>query len=83
MMRQSQIAEGMISKLRHTLARLNDGKEEHIEQGVGEGMTPALTEVLLVDVVDALRELHRYVGMVERKCEEVEVQANRRRFHPF
>jgi hypothetical protein len=80
MMRQSQIAEGMISKLRHTLARLKDGKEEHIEQGVGEGMTPALTEVLLVDVADAMRELHRYIQMVERKCEEVEIIANRRRF---
>ena len=79
MMRQSQIAEGKISKLRHTLAKLKDG-ETNGYLGVGDGMTPALTEVLLVDVADTMRELHRYIQMVERKCEEVEIIANRRRF---
>jgi len=72
MMRQSQIAEGMIAKLRHALAKLKDAPT-----------TMSLTEVLLVDVADAMRELHRYVVLVERKCEEVEILANRRRFHPF
>jgi len=74
MMRQAQIAEGMISKLRHSLAKLKDACPEY-------SMT--VGELLLVDVADAMRELHRYVVLVERKCEEVEVQANRRRFHPF
>ncbi|MCK5316911.1 MAG: hypothetical protein KAJ55_03305 [Anaerolineales bacterium] len=78
MMRQAQIAEGKISKLRHTLAKLKDGEQEYLS--VGDGMTPALTEVLLVDVADAMRELHRYVVMVEQECEQAKIQANRRRF---
>ncbi len=78
MMRQAQIAQGRISKLRHTLAKLEDGEQEHL--GVGDGMTPALTEVLLRDVADAMRELHRYVVLVEQKCEQAEIQANKRRF---
>ncbi len=69
-MRQSQIAEGKISKLRHTLAKLKDAPT-----------TMSLDEVLLVDVGDALRELHRYVVLVEQKCEQAEIQANRRRFY--
>lgn len=78
MMRQSQIAEAKIAKLRHTLQKLKDGQKEHL--GVGDAMTPALTEVLLVDVADAMRELHRYVQMVERKCDDVETVARKRRF---
>ena len=73
MMRQAQIAEGMISKLRHTLAKLKDA----------QAMTPELTEVLFIAVVDALREEHRYVQLVEQKCEQAEIIANRRRFQPF
>ena len=63
MMRQSQIAEGMISKLKQAVLDNPD-------------IDPCTKEIL-----DALRELHRYVQMVERKCEEVEIQANRRRFY--
>jgi len=72
MMRQAQIAEGKIAKpkLRHTLAKLKDGE-------VGD--TGYLT--LLVDVADALREEHRYVQLVEQKCEQAEIIANRRRFY--
>ncbi len=69
MMRQAQIAEGMISKLRHTLTKLKDADT-----------TMSLNEVLLVDIGDTLREVHRYIRMVEQKCEEVEIQANRRRW---
>jgi len=36
---------------------------------------------LLVDVADALREEHRYVQLVEQKCEQAEIIANRRRFY--
>jgi hypothetical protein len=32
------------------------------------------------EIIDAMRELHRYIVLVERKCDEVEIQANRRRF---
>jgi len=78
MMGQSRIAEGKISKLRHTLAKLEDGEQEHLS--VGDGMTPALTEVLLRDVADAMRELHRYVQMVDQECEQAKIQANRRRY---
>jgi hypothetical protein len=80
MMRQAMIAEAKISTLRHTLAKLKDG-ETNGHLGVGDGMTPALTEVLLVDVAEALRELHRYLVLVEQKCEQAEIQANRRRFY--
>jgi len=69
MMRQAQIAQGMISKLRHTLAKLKDADT-----------TMSLDEVLLVDIGDTLRELHRYVVMVEQRCEQAEIQASRRRF---
>lgn len=69
MMRQAQIAQGMISKLRHTLAKLKDAPT-----------TMSLTEVLLVDMADTMRELHRYVVMVEQKCEQAEIQAGRRRW---
>jgi hypothetical protein len=79
MMRQAQIAQGKISKLRHTLMNLKDGETKGF-LGVGEGMTPALTEVLLRDVADTMLELHRYLVMVEQKCEQAEIQANRRRF---
>ena len=79
MMRQAQIAQGLISKLRHTLARLKDGEQQG-SLGVGDGMTPALTEVLLMDIANALREQHRYIVMVEQKCEQAEIQASRRRF---
>ncbi len=72
MMRQSQIAEGLISKLRHTLAKWD---------AAGDSLSEV--EVILTSVADALREQHRYIQMVERKCEEVEILANRRRFHPF
>ncbi len=80
MMRQAQIAQGKISKLRHTLMTLKDGEQQG-SLGVGDGMTPALTEVLLMDVADIALELHRYLVMVEQKCEQAEIQANRRRFY--
>ncbi len=70
MMRQAQIVEGMVSKLRHTLAKLKDADT-----------TMSLNEVLLVDIGETLREFHRYVRMVEQKCEQAEIQSNRRRFY--
>jgi len=73
MMRQAQIAQGMISKLRHTLTNLKD-------MGTGEGITKEWIEVLLVDIADTLREQHRYIQLVEQKCEQAEIQASRRRF---
>jgi hypothetical protein len=73
MMRQAQIAQGMISKLRHTLMNLKDLE-------TGEGMTKEWIEVLLKDIADTLREQHRYIQLVEQKCEQAEIQASRRRF---
>jgi len=74
MMRQAQIAEGKISKLRHTLAKLK-------ELGTGEGISKEWIEVLLVDIADTLREQHRYIQLVEQKAEQAEIIANRRRFY--
>ena len=65
MMRQAQIAEGMISKLKQAVLDNPD-------------IDPCTKEILA-----ALRELHRYVVLVEQKCEQAEIVANRRRFHPF
>ncbi len=67
MMRQAMIAQGKISKLETAMTMKQEGNGEDVD-----------TEIL-----DALRELHRYVVLVERKCDEVEIVANRRRFHPF
>lgn len=59
---------------------------------IAEGMISKLKQAVLdnpdtdpctKEILDALRELHRYLVLVERKCEEVEILANRRRFHPF
>jgi hypothetical protein len=30
------------------------------------------------EIVAAMRELYRYIELIERKCERVEIQANRR-----
>lgn len=69
MMRQAQIAEGKISKLRHTLAKWD---------AAGDSLTEV--EVILTSAADAMRELHRYVVMVEQECEQAKIQANKRRF---
>lgn len=65
MMRQSLITQGKISKLQTALSRKMEGNNEDID-----------TEIL-----EAMRELHRYIQMVEQKLDEVEVQANRKRFY--
>ncbi len=52
------------------ISKLRTALEEHGGKGDAE-------------IVEAMRELHRYVVLVERKCDEVEIVANRRRFHPF
>ena len=69
MMRQAMIAEGKISKLRHTLAKWD---------AAGDSLTEV--EAILTSVADALREQHRYVQLVEQKCEQAEIQANRRKW---
>ena len=65
MMRQSLITQGKISKLQTRLSMKMEGSVEDID-----------TEIL-----EAMRELHRYIQLVEHKLDEVEVQANRRRFY--
>ncbi len=65
MMRQSLITQGKISKLQTALSRKMEGNNEDID-----------TEIL-----EAMRELHRYIQLVEHKLDEVEVQANRKRFY--
>jgi len=62
-MRQSQIAEGMISKLRQAV------------------LDNPLSDPCTKEILDALRELLRYVQIVEQKCEQAEIVANRRRFY--
>ncbi len=69
MIRQAQIADGKISKLRHALAKWD---------AAGDSLTEV--EVILTSAADALRELHRYVVMVEQKAEQAEIQANRRKW---
>ena len=69
MMRQCQIADGKIAKLRHALAKWDAAGDS-----LGE------VEVILTSAADAMRELHRYVVLVEQKCEQAEIQANRRRW---
>jgi len=64
-MRQSLITQGKISKLQTALSRKMEGNNEDID-----------TEIL-----EAMRELHRYIQMVEQKLEEVETTANRPRFY--
>jgi phosphate uptake regulator len=59
-------------------AMIAEGKISKLRTALEKPDTEVSTEI-----VDALREIHRYVVLVERKCEEVEIQANRRRFHPF
>jgi len=65
MMRQSLITQGKIAKLQTALSRKMEGNSEDVD-----------TEIL-----EAMRELHRYIQLVEQKLDEVEVQANRRRFY--
>lgn len=57
---------------------------------VAQGMISKLKQAVLdnpdidpctKEILDALRELHRYIQLVEHKLDEVEVQANRRRFY--
>jgi len=65
MMRQSLITQGKISKLQTRLSMKMEGSVEDID-----------TEIL-----EAMRELHRYIQLVEQKLEEVETTANRPRFY--
>ncbi|TDI17457.1 MAG: hypothetical protein E2P05_02280 [Acidobacteria bacterium] len=59
-------------------AMIAAGKISKLETALKEHGGKGDTEIL-----DALRELHRYIVLVERNCDEVEIVANRRRFHPF
>ena len=65
MMRQSLITQGKISKLQTALSRKVEGNREDVDE----------------EILEAMRELHRYIQLVEHKLDEVEVQANRRRFY--
>ncbi len=56
-------------------AKVALGKIRNLETALkehgGEGDT---------EIVAAMRDLYRYIELVEQKCDRVEVQANRRRF---
>lgn len=65
MMRQAMIARAKIAKLETAMTMKQEGNGEDVD----------------TEIVDALREIYRYVELLERKCDEVEIQANRRRFY--
>lgn len=52
------------------------GKISKLQTALSQSDTDVSTEIL-----DALRELYRYIQLVEQKVEQVEVQASRPRFY--